>query len=377
MKVKKITEVCELIRGTEPGSESYFEESDKDRIRFIRVQDLTGKLDNPKFVSKILKNLTLVKPEEILISFDGTPGIITKGWSGAISSGIRAIRNIKPELSRDFLFYYLQTPVVQKTIRAYSKGATIIHASAAIPHIKILLPPFKIQQKIVEKLDVIKKAQELNDKQIELAEELFQSLLHRELDPKGKNWGIKKLGEVFERVKESILPTEFPEQEFNFIGLENIKPNSGWLISFKPTKGKFIKSTKIKFKKKDTLYGKLRPYLNKVWFSEFDGICSTDFWALRALQNKILPELLPVILARPNIVQRSSLSMTGSNLPRANKNIFDNIKIFLPSIKTQRKIVEKLSAVQEYKKKLLQQKASLKELFESVLNKSMKGKLIK
>jgi len=47
MKVKKITEVCELVRGSEPGSEKYFDSPDGDRIRFIRVQDLTRKLDNP------------------------------------------------------------------------------------------------------------------------------------------------------------------------------------------------------------------------------------------------------------------------------------------------------------------------------------------
>ena len=45
-------------------------------------------------------------------------------------------------------------------------------------------------------MDAIRKAKELNDKQIELAKELFQSLLHRELDPKGKNWEIKKLGQI-------------------------------------------------------------------------------------------------------------------------------------------------------------------------------------
>ena len=39
-----------------------------------------------------------------------------------------------------------------------------------------------------------------------------------------------------------------------------------------------------------------------------------------------------------------------------------------------KKIVEKLSAVQDYKKKLLEQKQKLQELFESVLNKSMKEK---
>ena len=35
--------------------------------------------------------------------------------------------------------------------------------------------------------------------------------------------------------------------------------------------------------------------------------------------------------------------------------------------------VEKLSATQEYKKQLLTQKSKLKELFDSVLHKSMKG----
>ena len=52
-----------------------------------------------------------------------------------------------------------------------------------------------------------------------------------------------------------------------------------------------------------------------------------------------------------------------------------SIKIPLLPLKTQRKIVEKLSAVQEYKKKLLEQKQKLHELFESVLDKSMKSKL--
>ena len=58
-------------------------------------------------------------------------------------------------------------------------------------------------------------------------------------------------------------------------------------------------------------------------------------------------------------------------VPGINRDSLYNLKIPLPPIETQRKIVEKLSAVQEYKKKLLKQKQKLQELFESVLNKSM------
>ena len=192
-QLKELDEICNLIKGTEPGSNSYFNESTENCIRFIRIGDLTGKVNNPKFVSKKLDNLTIVNLGDVLVSFDGSPGVVVKGWSGAISSGIRVLRNIKSEILKDFLFYYLQTPNIQQVIKFYTRGVTILHASRAIPHIKIPLPSLEIQQKIIERLDAIRKAQELNDKQIALANELFQSLLQRELEPKGKNWEVRSV----------------------------------------------------------------------------------------------------------------------------------------------------------------------------------------
>jgi len=52
------------------------------------------------------------------------------------------------------------------------------------------------------------------------------------------------------------------------------------------------------------------------------------------------------------------------------KDIF-GIKIFVPSLQTQKQIAAKLSAIQDYKKQLLEQKSKLKELFDSSLAKSM------
>ena len=49
-------------------------------------------------------------------------------------------------------------------------------------------------------------------------------------------------------------------------------------------------------------------------------------------------------------------------------------KLVIPPLKTQKQIVTKLSAVQDYKKQLLGQKAKLKELFDSALTKSMSNK---
>jgi hypothetical protein len=45
----------------------------------------------------------------------------------------------------------------------------------------------------------------------------------------------------------------------------------------------------------------------------------------------------------------------------------------MPDLKTQKQIVAKLSAAQDYKTQLLAQKSKLKELFNSVLSKSFSG----
>jgi predicted nicotinamide N-methyase len=49
-------------------------------------------------------------------------------------------------------------------------------------------------------------------------------------------------------------------------------------------------------------------------------------------------------------------------------------KLIIPPLKTQKQIVAKLSAVQSYKKELLEQKIKLKELFERALHRAMTNK---
>jgi restriction endonuclease S subunit len=375
---KKLGDVCDLIRGSEPGSESYFDETNEGRIRFIRVGDISGKVDQPKFIDKKLSNLVVVNPDEILISFDGTPGIVAKGWSGAIASGIRVIRNIKPEILKEFLFYYLQTSEPQKVIKFYTTGVTILHASRAIPYIKIPIPPLKIQQKIVERLDAIKKAQELNDKQIELAEELFQSLLHRELDPKGKNWEVKKLREIANVGTGNSAPQEkkyFENGHIYFFRTSDVGAHHITLdltVSKDLLNQKAIDELGLKIWPRGTI---LLPksgasiFLNHRAILGVSGCVSSHLATIIVNQKFILTYFLFYYLCTIN----AKRLIADQDYPSLRTTDIEKIKISLPPLEIQRKIVEKLSAVQEYKKKLLDQKQKLQELFESVLNKSFKG----
>lgn len=195
-KVEKLLDICELIRGTEPGSGSYTE--NQDDVRFLRISDISKSNDKKIYTnaSKVVK----VFKQDLLISLDGTPGIVVDGMCGAISSGIRKVI-IKDEttLSKTYLKYYLRSKLVQRIIGKYSTGATILHASKSLLYIEIKLPPLEEQERIVSILeraeDAICKREESN----RLLDELIQSKF---VDVFGnpsinsKEWKLEELSNV-------------------------------------------------------------------------------------------------------------------------------------------------------------------------------------
>lgn len=297
----------------------------------------------------------------------GNIGIVAN--RSTYNQGIKGI-SPKEELNHWFLAYWLLAN--KKILEKSSYGTTFKELSTtALKKFDITIPSLSIQQQIVEKLDTVKKLQELNQKEIEKVEELFNSYLKRTFNPK-TGFVTKKLGELYIRNSKTILPNTLDEKSVNYIGLENIESNSGRLTNFLKTNPKTIKSTKTLFKQGDTLFGKLRPYLNKVWYAEFDGICSTDIWALKAQEGEILPELLPVLLRFPNIVKQTLSGMTGTNLPRINAQTFDNIEAAILPIEKQKIMLKEVKAIQIFRESLQVEKRKLTELFESKLNRLMR-----
>ena len=65
------------------------------------------------------------------------------------------------------------------------------------------------------------------------------------------------------------------------IGLENIESESGHFIE---TEGKFD-GNGVHFRQGEIVYGKLRPYLRKVWLASFEGNAVGDFFVFRSKSN--------------------------------------------------------------------------------------------
>jgi type I restriction enzyme S subunit len=115
-----------------------------------------------------------------------------------------------------------------------------------------------------------------------------------------KHWPTKPLGEVLEVSRERIEPTEHPKTLFNYVSLESIEGHTGNLLLYQPTAGAEIKSTKNVFHPGEILYGKLRPYLNKVHLAHTEGICSTDIYVLRPRQREVHPSFIADYLRSPD-----------------------------------------------------------------------------
>ena len=280
---------------------------------------------------------------------------------------------IKPDnpITAKFLYYYLND---ENKWPRYGSAQPFI-APSTVKRLKVPFPPLKIQQKIVERLDAIKKAQELNDKQIELAEELFQGLLHCELDPKGKNWEVKRLGDIT-KIESGGTPstkkTEYwngdilwltPKELSNFKGIEIYDTERKITkLGLDHSSAKILPIGTVLLTSRAPIgYVAIagKPMATNQGFKNF--ICDK-----KLLNNKFLYYFLK------NKTKEIQSLGRGATFGEVSKGIVSNIKIPLPPLETQKKIVEKLSAVQEYKKKLLDQKQKLQELFESVLDKSLK-----
>ena len=143
-EVRKIAEFAKFVRGFEPGSDAYKKDPADNRIKFLRVGDLS-KRDSDLFVDEDLVDGRILAPEDIAITLDGSVGLVRVGLQGAYSSGIRRvdIQDAK-RLGWSFMHQLLLSDATQATISAHAKGATIKHAGSAVAALEFVSPPTEV-----------------------------------------------------------------------------------------------------------------------------------------------------------------------------------------------------------------------------------------
>lgn len=156
-----------------------------------------------------------------------------------------------------------------------------------------------------------------------------------------KDSGIEWLGEIPEhwevkRFKYFFnLITEKVEEDLPKIGLENIESKSGKLIE---TDSDFA-GQGVRFKPNDILFGKLRPYLAKVWIANFDGQAVGDFYVFRSKKD-INPEFAKYRILDSSFIEVTNSSTYGSKMPRVSWEFIADLPISFPKNQEQKSIVQ-------------------------------------
>lgn len=139
-----------------------------------------------------------------------------------------------------------------------------------------------------------------------------------------------------------------------YLGLENIQSNTGFHVE---TSEKETFGSALFFSEDQVLFPKLRPYLNKVYYANFDGLCSTEFVVIQPkplLNSAFLAEFLR---SRAVISQTKHLS-SGNTLPRLQTDDTRKLLIPVPPLAVQEQLVTHINALRQQAQALRQQAQS-------------------
>jgi len=189
-----------------------------------------------------------------------------------------------------------------------------------------------------------------------------------------EGWAHAKLGTLVRPSKEKVEPKEYPDTPY--LSLEHVEKGTNRIIGH--GQGLDVKSTKAVFNPGDVLYGKLRPYLNKVCMPSFSGICSTDFLVF-SRDGSFDSRFLLYLLSSLDTVEYANHHSTGIELPRIAWPTLAKLPVSIPPLAEQKRIVVKVEAllerVSKARERLDRVPDILKRFRQSVLAAACSGRL--
>lgn len=154
-------------------------------------------------------------------------------------------------------------------------------------------------------------------------------------------WQSVRLGDVVDIGSQQVDPASKPDQTFSYVQMEDVAPGQGRLLDVHQVLGSEIGSSKTTFNAGDVVYGRLRPYLRKVFVADRDGIAVTDLIPLRS-RGGIEPGFLRDYLLSPFHSQYIGPLMAGIRMPRLRTSDLGDMPLPLPPLNEQRRIVARL-----------------------------------
>lgn len=154
-----------------------------------------------------------------------------------------------------------------------------------------------------------------------------------------KNWIWCELAEIATYGGNGTVKPESIPGDSWLLDLEDVEKSTSKLLSRVLKGNRNTTSNKASFESGDVLYGKLRPYLDKVLVADMPGYCTTEIVPIRPKQG-IDPGWLRICLKRPEFISKVTELSYGTKMPRLGTNDAKTSVHPVPPLDEQLRIIE-------------------------------------
>ena len=344
---------------------------------------------------------------DIAVVWDGARcGWAAKAKEGAIGSTICALTPL--DIESNYLYYFLLSKY--SLVNTKGRGVGIPHIDPTLFwNMEVPIPLPKEQKQISEKLDKLFDQIETIKKSTERIPELLKNVRqqiltyavtgklterwrtenevenefisietdkHRDYNYNMPDtWKLLSFSKVVSIESNLVNPNDY--KDYPLIAPDNIESMTGRILS-KPTVAEISPiSSKHYFTKGCLVYSKIRPYLSKVAYVDFDGLCSADMYPLKTKLNIFYSYYY---MLSSEFLSYATTAGERIVLPKINQKSLNIIPIPVPPLKEQEEIVKRvlslLAKLDVVEKKYASLCVGLDKLPQTILYKAFKGELL-
>ncbi len=286
-----------------------------------------------------------------------------------------------------FLFYLLRNLNLTKLAKGVKPGINRNEVYAISKPVPSLLTQRRIVAILDTAFNTIAKAKENTGKNLQNAQELFDSYLQKIFANPREEWEVKKLGEIciIKPPKNEARSQLSPSDTVSFAPMESLGINRKYLNTTKTKTLKEVEGSYTYFAEGDVLLAKITPCFENGKLGIADkldngiGFGSSEYIVFRT-PEALNREYLYYFLSRERFREEGARIMSGAvGHKRITKEFIENYLIPVPPLSDQHAIVTKFDALSSETKNLeaiyRNKLAELDELKRSILQKAFEGEL--
>lgn len=322
--------IAKVIMGQSPPGKTYNE--DGNGLPFFQGKAEFGVI-YPAIKKWCSAPLRIAMEGDILLSVRAPVGPTNIApCKSCIGRGLSAIRAKSEAAEQKYLWFFFKylEPILSKR----GQGSTFAAIKRSeINEIKVPFPSLSEQRRIVEILDQAEALQKKRSDADEKATRILPAIFYNMFGDPATNpmgWDTVPLDKIVDIGTQLVDPNQPDFLDLPHIGGEQIEKDTGRILSPILVRNSNLRSNKFYFSSDHILYSKIRPYLNKVAYPRFSGVCSADIYPLRPKNISVTHLYLLSLLRTQAFLDYAKMHSDRLRIPKLNKTQLGAFEFPLP-----------------------------------------------